>query len=66
MTPGRLANGFADGMEVAAGYDPRNPASFPVWGDINDDRVIDAVDVLLAARAVLGLASLSEAERTRG
>jgi hypothetical protein len=59
-------DGFRDGMEIAAGYDPRDAASFPVWGDINDDRVVDAVDVLLASRAVLGLASLSEAERTRG
>jgi hypothetical protein len=59
-------DGFRDGMEVAAGYNPRDAASFPVWGDINDDRVVDAIDVLLASRAVLGLASLSEAERTRG
>ena len=59
-------DGFRDGMEVAAGYDPLNDTSFPVWGDINDDRVVDSVDVLLASRAVLGLVTLSDAERARG
>jgi hypothetical protein len=59
-------DGLRDGMEFAAGYDPLSAASFPVWGDINDDRVVDTADVLLASRAVMGLVTLTDAERTRG
>ena len=59
-------DGFRDGMEVEAGYDPLLATSYPVWGDINDDRVVDTVDVLLASRAVLGLVTLTNAELARG
>ena len=59
-------DGFRDGMEVEAGYDTLLATSYPVWGDINDDRVVDTVDVLLASRAVLGLAPLSGPEMARG
>jgi subtilisin family serine protease len=59
-------DGFKDGMEIAAGHDPLDPADAPVWGDINDDGVVNAADVLLATRAVLGLTSLTSAESTRG
>ena len=59
-------DGFQDGMEHLAGYAPLDSASFPVWGDINDDRRVDPVDVLLASRAALGLLTLDDAERTRG
>ena len=59
-------DGFQDGMEYTAGYDPLDIANFPVWGDINDDRMVDAIDVLLASRAVLGLAELSGPELARG
>lgn len=58
-------DGFRDGMEFAAGYDPLSAASFPVWGDINDDRVVDIADVVLAARAVMGLVTLTDAELAR-
>jgi len=44
----------------------RLATSFPVWGDINDDRVVDTADVLRASRAVLGLMSLSMPELARG
>lgn len=43
-----------------------NETNYPVWGDINDDRLVDAADRLLASRAVLGLMTLSDAERARG
>jgi len=59
-------DGFKDGMEDTAGYNPLLATSYPVWGDINDDRVVDTADVLIASRAVLGLVTLSEAELARG
>jgi hypothetical protein len=59
-------DGFKDGMEIAAGHDPLVGTDAPVWGDINDDGAVDAADVLLATRAVLGLVTLTSAESTRG
>ncbi|MGB7932006.1 MAG: S8 family serine peptidase, partial [Gammaproteobacteria bacterium] len=59
-------DGFKDGMENTAGYNLLLATSYPVWGDINDDRVVDTADVLLASRAVLGLLSLTDAEQARG
>ena len=58
-------DGFADGTEAASGYDPLNRNAYPVWGDINNDRVVDAVDVLLATRAVLGMISLEPDQLAR-
>ncbi|MDH3900499.1 MAG: S8 family serine peptidase, partial [Gammaproteobacteria bacterium] len=58
-------DGFSDGMESAAGYDPLDGADFPVWGDINDDRKVDAVDMLLATRAALGLLTLGVDQQAR-
>jgi hypothetical protein len=59
-------DGFKDGMEDAAGYDPLLAASFPVWGDINDDRAVDIADVLLATGAVLGHITLNSGQLARG
>ncbi len=59
-------DGFKDGMEFAAGYDPLDVDDFPVWGDINDDRVVDTVDVLMATRATLGLLVLDDGQLARG
>jgi hypothetical protein len=59
-------DGFKDGMEVASGYDPLDAMSFPVWGDINDDRLVNAADVLLATSAVLGNLELSIDMLARG
>ena len=53
-------------MENTAGYNPLLATSYPVWGDINDDRVVDTADVLRASRAVLGLAPLNGPEMARG
>ena len=58
-------DGFSDGMESAAGYDPLDGADFPVWGDINDDRKVDAVDMLLATRAALGLLTFGVDQQAR-
>jgi hypothetical protein len=59
-------DGFADGMEVAAGYNPLDGNAFPVWGDINNDRAVDAADTLLATRAVLGNIILNRGQLARG
>lgn len=59
-------DGFRDGMEHAAGYDPLDDTDFPVWGDINDDRKVDAADMLLATRAALGLLTLAADQHARG
>lgn len=58
-------DGFKDGMEYRAGYDPLDDTDFPVWGDINDDRMVDAVDMLLATRAALGLLTLAADQQAR-
>jgi hypothetical protein len=60
------ADGFLDGMEAAAGYDPLDNSAFPVWCDINDDRVVDAADVQLATGAVLGVITLAPDQLARG
>jgi hypothetical protein len=60
------ADGFKDGMEDTAGYDPLRASSFPVWGDIDDDRDVDTGDVLLATRAVLGHVTLDSGQLARG
>jgi subtilisin family serine protease len=59
-------DGFGDGMEIAADHDPLVDADTPVWGDINDDGAVNAADILLATRAVLGLIDLTDAESVRG
>jgi hypothetical protein len=59
-------DGFKDGMEIAAGYDPLLDTSFPVWGDINDDHVVNVVDVLKAVRAINGEITLDDGELARG
>jgi len=59
-------DGFGDGMEIAANHDPLDDSDTPVWGDINDDGAVNAADVLLATREVLGLGTLSDAEAVRG
>ncbi len=60
------ADGFGDGMEAAAGYDPLDTTSNPVWGDIDDDRDVDAVDVQLAMSSALGITTLDAGQRARG
>jgi subtilisin family serine protease len=49
-------DGASDGNEVSAGTDPLDDTSFPVTadGDINEDGLVNAADVLLATRIVTG------------
>ena len=47
-------DGFTDSTELALGYDPLNALNAPEWGDLNNDGLVNAADVLLASRAALG------------
>lgn len=49
-------DGVDDATEIAAGTDPLNALDFPISadGDINGDGVVNAADVLLAQRIILG------------
>ena len=66
LAPYTDADSFKDGMEVLAGYDPLDGGDYPVWGDIDDNGVIDAADVLLATRAALSMITLNSAQLARG
>ena len=61
-----MAIRYKDGTEMLAGYDPLDDTDYPVWGDIDDNGIVDAADVLLATRAALGLISLDDAQLARG
>jgi len=66
LDPYTDADSFKDGMEALAGYDPLDGGDYPVWGDIDNNRVVNAADVLLATRAVLGMMTLNSAQLARG
>lgn len=58
-------DGFGDGMEVASGHNPLNSENFPVWGDINNDTSVDAIDVLMAIRSATGAITLTDDQLAR-
>jgi subtilisin family serine protease len=58
-------DGFLDGMELAAGHDPLAGDDAPVWGDTDGNGVVDAADILLLKRAVLGLTVLADDQKAR-
>jgi len=66
LDPYTDADSFKDGMEVLAGYNPLDGDEYPVWGDIDDNGVVNVADVLLATRAVLGVMTLNSAQLARG
>lgn len=61
-------DGVSDGDEVAAGTDPLNPVSFPVYadGDLNMDGVVDVADLILAERIILGELMPTQDQLRRG
>jgi hypothetical protein len=56
---------FTDGMEIAAGHNPLLGSDAPVWGDTDDSGVVNAADIILLTRAVLGLTTLEEDQKAR-
>jgi hypothetical protein len=65
LNPDTDGDGFLDGMELAAGHDPLLAADAPVWGDADANGVVNAADVLLLTRAVLGLHVLEDDQQAR-
>ena len=62
------ADGFGDAVELAAGADPNSASSVPdgTNGDINNDGLLNAADVLLASRFVLGSLEPDSGQMQRG
>jgi len=62
------ADGFGDAVEVAAGSDPNSGSSIPAStnGDINNDGILNAADVLLASRFAIGSLIPDSAQLLRG
>ena len=62
------SDGFDDNVEIDAGSDPNSNTSIPgsASGDINGDGVVNAADVLLATRIVLGSMTPTTNQLLRG
>jgi hypothetical protein len=58
-------DGFKDGMEITAGHDPLDGADAPVWGDADDNGVVNVADIVRLTRAVLGLEELADDAKAR-
>ena len=65
LNPDTDNDGFKDGMEIAAGHDPLLGGDAPVWGDTDDSGVVNAADIVLLTRAVLGLITLEDDQKVR-
>jgi subtilisin family serine protease len=66
LNPDTDSDGVKDGTELLAGTDPLDNMDVLVWGDIDDNGVVNAADVLLATRAALGTLTLDDAQLARG
>jgi subtilisin family serine protease len=66
LNPDTDGDGVIDGTESLAGTDPLDDMSVLVWGDIDNNGVVNAADVLIASRAVLGLVTLTSEQLARG
>lgn len=58
-------DGFDDGQEVFYGSNPLSGISTPATGDINEDGVVNAGDIVLASRIALGLLIPTETQTVR-
>ena len=59
-------DGVIDGTESLAGTNPLDDMSAPVWGDIDNNGVVNAADVLIASRAALSQVTLTSEQLARG
>ena len=66
LNPDTDGDQIKDGTEELAGYDPLNNADFPIMGDIDNNGIVNAADVLLATRAALGMMVLDGGQLARG
>jgi subtilisin family serine protease len=66
LNPDTDGDGVIDGTESQAGTNPLNETDVPVWGDIDNNGVVNAADVLIASRAALGLVTLTNEQLARG
>ncbi|MHB8744318.1 MAG: RHS domain-containing protein, partial [Sulfuricaulis sp.] len=64
--PDTDGDGISDSVEVAKGTDPLNNKSYPGDGDLNQDGLVDAGDLLLESQIVLGLRVPTAAQLTHG
>ena len=65
LDPDTDGDGFLDGMELAAGHDPLFAGDAPLWGDTDGNGIVNAADMLLLTRAVLGLTMLDDEQKAR-
>jgi hypothetical protein len=66
LNPDTDGDGVIDGTELLAGTNPLDEMSVLVWGDIDNNGVVNAADVLIASRAALGLVTLTSEQLARG
>ncbi|MHB8474182.1 MAG: RHS repeat-associated core domain-containing protein [Gammaproteobacteria bacterium] len=64
--PDTDGDGSSDSVEVAKGTDPLNNKSYPGDGDLNQDGLVDAGDLLLESQIVLGLRVPTATQLTHG
>jgi hypothetical protein len=66
LNPDTDGDGVIDGTESLAGTNPLDDTDTLVWGDIDNNGVVNAADVLLATRAALGMLTLDDEQLARG
>jgi hypothetical protein len=66
LNPHTDGDNVIDGTEALGGSDPLDDMSVLVWGDIDNNGVVNAADVLLATRTALGMMTLNSAQLARG
>jgi len=65
LDPDSDDDGYLDGMELAAGHNPLDSGDSPVWGDTDDNGIVNAADIILLTRALQGLATLADDAKAR-
>jgi subtilisin family serine protease len=66
LNPDTDGDDIIDGTEALAGSNPLDGMSILLWGDIDNNGVVNAADVLIASQAALGRVTLTTAQLARG